>query len=73
MRDPLDERTCPVDFDFDSFEHIQDEQMLRKAIIDEFMDIKRRKHAVGCHPDANQPRRLATGAGAAQAPASRAI
>ncbi|ORX49538.1 Pkinase-domain-containing protein [Hesseltinella vesiculosa] len=41
MHDPLDERTCKTDFDFDSFEYIQDEQILRQCIINEFKEIKR--------------------------------
>ncbi|CAO3581554.1 unnamed protein product [Absidia cylindrospora] len=42
MRDPAEEMACPVLFDFNSFEHIVDQEILRACIVDEVVAFKSR-------------------------------
>ncbi|CAO3577117.1 unnamed protein product [Absidia cylindrospora] len=44
MRDPAEEMTCPVQFDFNSFEHIHDQGELRDCIVNEVAAFKHRWH-----------------------------
>jgi mitogen-activated protein kinase 7 len=45
MRDPAEEMACPVQFDFDSFEYIEDQDQLRGCIVNEVMAFKHRSHS----------------------------